>query len=139
VILFYDLERSRKIGYIRVLKVVAFFWICFVYTYYWAFNTYPINFNDYPEIMTRPISVLLLSGIIFGFDMLLFYVAFQTMYEKLKLVYLRKVHFNPLFYVVKTYMGYAIPISFLIACMTSLYPFLGDGPIFPHFTSSNFI
>lgn len=133
------MENCRKIGYIRIIKVLAFFWLCFVYTYYWAFNTYPLNFNDYPEIMTQPISVLLLSGIIFAFDIFLFYTAFQTMYDKIKLIYLRKVYFNPFLYIIKTYLSYVIPISFLIASMTAVYPFIGDGPIFPHFTQNNFI
>ena len=56
------------------------------------------------------------------------------MYDKLKCIYLRKNAFNPFLHIIRTILGYAIPIAVLIAGITTVYPFLGNGPIFPHFT-----
>ena len=76
LMLFYDIENNRKVCFLRILKVVAFFWITFDMTYLWAFTTFPLNFNEYPYYLTQPRSVILVMGMIFGFDILIFYIAF---------------------------------------------------------------
>ena len=47
--------------------------------------------------------------------------------------------FNPFIYVLKVYLSYAVPICFMLAIMTCLYPFLGYGPIFPYLTNKFFV
>ena len=89
--------------------------------------------------MSHPLSVIFLSGVIFGFDLLFFYSGFQVMYEKLKTIHLRKVQYNPILYFIKTYLQYVIPIAFFIAALSTVYPYIGDGPIFPHFIKNGVI
>lgn len=89
-ILFYDTEKCRKVDYMRLIKVIGFFWVAFYITLYVAFESYPVNFNEYPYFLTNIYSMLLISGTIFGFGMLHFYAGFSVMYEKLTLIYVRQ-------------------------------------------------
>ncbi len=88
----------------RGLKVFAFIWTTFVQTYYWAFVTYPINSLEYPSITTNGLSVVLLSGMIFGYDLFIFYATFLVMNDKLKSTYIQNIRFNPLLHVIKTFL-----------------------------------
>jgi hypothetical protein len=88
--------------------------------------------------MTQPLNVILISGVIFGFDMLIFYSAFQTMYEKLKMIHLRKVYYNPLLFAIKMFLNYMIPMNIVVAGIVTIFPFMGKGPIFPYFLENNF-
>jgi hypothetical protein len=124
----------------RMLKVLAFFWITFCTTYYWAINSFPLNFNEYPHIMTSWESVIFMSGVLFGVDLILFYTAFQVMYDKLHAIYLRGMRFNVFWYLAKTYLHHLIPVCAIMAGMMCVYPFLGnETPLFAYFTSSYFL
>jgi hypothetical protein len=73
----------------RLLKVIGFFWISFYVTVQVALQTFPINFNDYPFLLTNGYSIVIMSGLIYGFGMLHFYAGFAVMYERLLLIYVR--------------------------------------------------
>mmetsp|Transcript_38631 Transcript_38631/g.36985 ORF Transcript_38631/g.36985 Transcript_38631/m.36985 type:complete len:148 (-) Transcript_38631:1712-2155(-) len=81
--LFYDLDKKRKVEYIRVLAIIGFFWVIYDSVLYWAFNSFPINFYDYPLFNSNWLSTIFLCGIIYGYDLLLFYIAFQLMFARL--------------------------------------------------------
>jgi len=75
-ILFYDTDKSTKIDYLRVIKVIGFLWVSFDYTVWAALKSYPLNYNDYPDFTTTPIGVAMISGMIYGYSMLYFYMGF---------------------------------------------------------------
>lgn len=70
------MEKGRKIQYLRILKIIAFLWTCFASVYFWAFISFPTNLYDYPYINTNWISTILLAGSMYGYDIMLFYIAF---------------------------------------------------------------
>ena len=74
----------------RVLKVVGFIWVCFDWTIYAAFKTFPVNFDDFPFLTTNPWAVLMNSGVIYGFSILYFYAGFHTMHDRLQSLYVKK-------------------------------------------------
>jgi hypothetical protein len=39
---------------------------------------------EFPYIGTRPVSVFFMTGVIFGFDLMIFYASFLVMNDKLK-------------------------------------------------------
>jgi hypothetical protein len=50
MILFYDTEKSRKISFMRHVKVIGFFWFAMSTTLQVSLITYPLNFSDFPKI-----------------------------------------------------------------------------------------
>lgn len=130
IILFYDTEKSHKVGYMRILKVIGFIWICFDITFYIALKTYPINYNEYPSLTTNSFSTFLLSGIIFGFSMVYFYSGFSTMYDILQSIFIKQQKFNPFLFIIRCYIFYVIPIAFTIAIIVTFLPYMGQGPIY---------
>jgi len=83
MILFYDTEKKNKVGYLRIIKVIGFMWVCFDTMYYISLNSYPVNYNEYPYLTTNFISTILMQGIIFGFSLVYFYSGFSIMYSVL--------------------------------------------------------
>jgi len=83
MILFYDTEKKNKVGFLRIVKVIGFIWVCFDSVYYISLRSYPVNFNDYPSLTTSISSTLLMQGIIFGFSLVYFYSGFSIMYSVL--------------------------------------------------------
>ena len=74
----------------RFLKVIGFIWISFDVTFFIAFQTYPTNFYDYTYLSTNPFSVILISGIIYGFSLVYFWTGFAVMHDRLSSIYLKK-------------------------------------------------
>jgi hypothetical protein len=138
--IFYDFDKNRKVGFMRGIKVLALIWTTFVQTYYYAFISYPINTLETPQITTNGLSVVFLSGMIFGYDMFIFYAAFSVMNEKLKSIYIQNIKFNLLLYIIKTYLQYVLPISIFLTLMTCAYPFIDDSsPIYAYITDKYFV
>lgn len=135
-ILFYDFDRKKKVLYLRILKVIAFFWVTFEPVYFWAIMTFPSNFQDFPGISTNFFSSIFLIGGVFGFDLLLFYSAFSIMYEKLQSIYLRRIKFNLFTHTLKLFLYYMVCINIIISIMNFIYPFIGSGPIFAYITKT---
>eukprot|EP00347_Sterkiella_histriomuscorum_P003458 403364220 len=131
LILFYDTEKKYKIGFMRILKVVGFIWICFDSCFYIGFKSYPVNFNQYPQLTTNISSTLMISGIIYGFSLVYFYAGFATMYEILQSIYLKQHKFNTLLFIFRCYIFYAIPVAFCTSLIVAVMPFLGSGPLYP--------
>lgn len=102
--LFYDFDKKRKVGFLRGLKVIAFIWVTCDVTYLYGFLTYPTNQLEYSDIETNWLSVILVSGVIFGYDLLIFYSTFVVMNEKLIAIYIHNIRFNPLLHIIKTYL-----------------------------------
>lgn len=132
MLLFYDTDKSRKVGYMRVNKVLGFLWVSFNFTLAAALRAFPLNFGDYPWLTTNPLSVFLMSGSIFGFSSLYFYTGFSLMFDKLMSIYVRRESFNVLIFVLKVYLTFLFPMCFITAIMVTIFPFLGEGPIYPY-------
>ena len=119
----------------RWLRVVGFVWVSFEIVMFLAFQTFPINFNEYPSITTDPRAVLMNSGVIFGFGILYFYSGFAVVHDRL--ISLHKQ--NLLMFVIKKYLTTAFSIGYVTALIATILPFLGDdAPLYPQIMSSLF-
>ena len=123
----------------RVNKVAGFFWISFNFVIMASIRIFPLNFGEYPWLTTNALSVFLMSGQIFGFSALFFYTGFAVMYERLVSIYVRRDNFNILIFIIRTYLYFLVLMVCITAIMVSLFPFLGDGPLFPLVAQAFFI
>lgn len=76
MILFYDTEKTRKISFMRHLKVFGFFWVAMTLTLYIALLTYPMNYSDFPKLTSGWVGTFMSLGIIFGYGIIYFYMGF---------------------------------------------------------------
>jgi hypothetical protein len=76
MILFYDTEKSRKVSFMRHLKVFGFFWVAMTTTLYVSLLTFPMNYSDFPVLTTGWIGTMMSSGIIYGYGIIYFYLGF---------------------------------------------------------------
>ena len=90
MILFYDTEKSRKVSFIRHLKVFGFFWVSMSSTLQVALMTYPLNYSDIPKLTSGFIGTLMTSGVIYGYGIIYFYMGFQVMNDRLMCMYIKK-------------------------------------------------
>ena len=131
MILFYDTEKSRKVSFIRHMKVLGFLWVSMSTTLQVALLTYPLNYLDFPKLTKGLIGTLMSSGIIYGYGLIYFYMGFQVMNDRLISMYVKKTQFNMLLFIVKNYLYYMIPVCYITVAVLFIVPFVGDGPIFP--------
>jgi hypothetical protein len=95
---------------------------------------YPTNILDYVPLATSPLGVFMLAGMTFGYDLFAFYIGFILMHDKLKMFYIKKVKFNPVVHLLKTFLTYLFPVIIYVVILSCVYPFIDDGPIFPYIT-----
>lgn len=131
MILFYDTEKSKKVSFMRHLKVFGFFWVAMSSTLEVSLLTYPMNYSDFPKLTTGWIGTMMLSGIIYGYGIIYFYLGFQIMNDRLVNMYRKSQQFNMLLFIFKNFLYYTIPVCYITVVIVFVLPFLGDGPIFP--------
>ncbi len=61
------------------------------------------------------------------------------MYERLISIYVRRDNFNIGIFIARTYLYFLVLMAFTTAIMVALFPFLGDGPIYPIIAEAYFI
>lgn len=131
MILFYDTEKSRKVSFMRHLKVFGFFWVAMSSTLQVALLTYPMNYSDFPKLTTGWVGTIMSSGVIYGYGVIYFYLGFQIMNDRLVSMYRKSQQFNMVLFIFKNFLYYTIPICYITVVTIFIMPFIGDGPIFP--------
>ena len=126
----WDINSRKKLNLLRPFTFIALLWVSLPMTFMIANSTYPANFMIYNSIIKSPIAPFIAAGDIFGYDLLLFCISFQLMYEKLGDIYIRNNPFNPFIFVMSLFLSYMIPMGIFVACIVTIYPFIGEGPIF---------
>lgn len=139
MILFYDTEKSRKVSFMRHLKVFGFFWVSLSTTLMVALMTYPLNYTDFPKLTKGALGTFMTSGIIYGYGIIYFYMGFQVMNDRLMCMYIKKQQFNMALFVVKNFFQYMIPVAYITCMIVFIMPFIGDGPIYPKIIDDFFL
>jgi len=120
--------------------VFGFLWFASSLTYYLALSAYPANFQYLHAMVRSPLNTFLITGCVYGLDLMLFYNAFVMMYEKLRLVYVQNSPFSTFFFVIRVALYYLVLISFCMAAIITIYPFTGpSGGVFGIFTKQAFL
>lgn len=61
------------------------------------------------------------------------------MNDRLVSMYVKKTQFNMLLFIVKNYLQYSLSVSYMTMAVMFIFPFIGDGPIFPDIISDFFL
>jgi|LauGreDrversion4_2_1035121.scaffolds.fasta_scaffold198874_3 hypothetical protein len=61
------------------------------------------------------------------------------MNDRLVSMYVKKTQFNMLLFIIKNYLYYMISVSYMTVAVMFVFPFIGDGPIFPQVMNDFFL